>query len=75
MDILYQFILPFLNDLYLAIMPSTHYLFLALLQAGRIVAQACPEIPDTGVTIGDPVPIRPDHVPQGCSDFEILVGK
>jgi cutinase len=56
-------------------MPSTRHLFIALLQAGHIVAQACPEIPDTGVTIGDPVPIRPDHVPQGCSDFEILVGK
>jgi hypothetical protein len=56
-------------------MPSARYLFITLLQSGRIVAQACPEIPDTGVTIGDPVPIRPDHVPHGCSDFEILVGK
>lgn len=34
----------------------------------------CPEIPETGVTIGDPVPIRPEDIPAGCSDFEILVG-
>lgn len=51
------------------------YLAIGLLQAGLIIAQTCPEIPDTGVVIGDPVPIRPDHIPQGCSNFEILVGK
>lgn len=34
----------------------------------------CPEIPETGITIGDPVPIRPEDIPAGCSDFEILVG-
>lgn len=50
-------------------------LLLGLLQAGFIVGQTCPEIPDTGVVIGDPVPIRPDHIPPGCSEFEILVGK
>ncbi|KXH39121.1 hypothetical protein CSAL01_03152 [Colletotrichum salicis] len=33
-----------------------------------------PELPETGVTIGDPVPIRPEDIPAGCSDFEILVG-
>ncbi|KEY69378.1 hypothetical protein S7711_08133 [Stachybotrys chartarum IBT 7711] len=51
------------------------YLATGLLQAGLIIAQTCPEIPDTGVVIGDPVPIRPDHIPQGCSDFEILVAR
>ncbi|KAK1638878.1 cutinase-domain-containing protein [Colletotrichum phormii] len=35
----------------------------------------CPELPETGVTIGDPVPIRPEDVPAGCSDFEILVAR
>ncbi|KXH50013.1 hypothetical protein CSIM01_07271 [Colletotrichum simmondsii] len=35
----------------------------------------CPEIPETGVTIGDPVPIRPEDIPAGCSDFEILVAR
>lgn len=37
-------------------------------------AQACPEIPDTGVHIGDPVPMRPEDIPEGCSDYEVLVG-
>lgn len=35
----------------------------------------CPEVPETGVTIGEPVPMIPEHIPQGCSDFEILVGE
>ncbi|KAK1541490.1 cutinase [Colletotrichum paranaense] len=35
----------------------------------------CPEVPETGVTIGDPVPIRPEDIPAGCSDFEILVAR
>ncbi|OHF04452.1 hypothetical protein CORC01_00304 [Colletotrichum orchidophilum] len=35
----------------------------------------CPEIPETGITIGDPVPIRPGDIPAGCSDFEILVAR
>ncbi|KAG7042825.1 cutinase family protein [Colletotrichum scovillei] len=35
----------------------------------------CPEIPETGITIGDPVPIRPEDIPAGCSDFEILVAR
>ncbi|KAL2880820.1 hypothetical protein SGCOL_003847 [Colletotrichum sp. CLE4] len=35
----------------------------------------CPELPETGVTIGDPVPIRPEDIPVGCSDFEILVAR
>ncbi|KAL2753067.1 carbohydrate esterase family 5 protein [Sodiomyces alcalophilus JCM 7366] len=35
----------------------------------------CPEIPETGITIGEPVPMIPEHIPQGCSDFEILVAR
>lgn len=35
----------------------------------------CPELPETGVTMGEPVPLHPEHIPAGCSDFEILVGK
>lgn len=38
------------------------------------LAQECPELPDTGVSIGEPVPIHPEHIPAGCSDFEVLVG-
>lgn len=34
----------------------------------------CPPLPETGVTIGDPVPIVPGDIPAGCSPFEILVG-
>jgi cutinase len=35
----------------------------------------CPELPETGVTMGDPVPMHPEHIPAGCSDFEILVAR
>ena len=37
--------------------------------------EACPAIPETGVTIGDPVPIKPEDIPRGCSPYEILVGQ
>lgn len=37
--------------------------------------ETCPEIPETGVTIGDPVPIKPEDIPRGCSPYEILVGQ
>lgn len=36
--------------------------------------QECPEVPETGIEIGDPVPINPGDIPAGCSDFEVLVG-
>jgi hypothetical protein len=48
---------------------------IGLLHLGGVVSQTCPEIPDTGVIIGEPVPIRPEDIPPGCSDYEILVGK
>ena len=51
-----------------------HALILGLLHLRGVASQTCPEIPDTGVVIGDPVPIRPEDIPPGCSDFEILVG-
>jgi hypothetical protein len=35
----------------------------------------CPELPETGVTMGEPGPMHPEHIPAGCSDFEILVGE
>ena len=41
---------------------------------GATVGQDCPELPDTGVTIGEPVPVNPDDIPSGCSAYEILVG-
>lgn len=37
--------------------------------------ESCPAIPETGVTIGDPVPIKPEDIPRGCSPYEILVGQ
>lgn len=55
-------------------MLSTRFLALSLMSLAYVTAQECPEIPDTGVTIGDPVPIRPQDIPAGCSDYEILVG-
>ncbi|ROT36170.1 alpha/beta-hydrolase [Sodiomyces alkalinus F11] len=57
------------------------FLFLSLAALGLTSARIarrqdnCPEVPDTGVTIGEPVPMIPEHIPQGCSDFEILVGE
>ncbi|KAI1858219.1 hypothetical protein JX265_010887 [Neoarthrinium moseri] len=48
---------------------------LGLLLIGLVTGQTCPEIPDTGVTIGDPVPIKPENIPKGCSDYEILVAR
>ena len=42
---------------------------------GAAVSQECPEIPDNDIEIGEPVPIRPEDVPSGCSAFEILVGQ
>lgn len=59
-------------------MLPTHFFAVFLMPLGLVTAQDpddCPEIPDTGVTIGDPVPMRPEHIPAGCSDFEILVGE
>ncbi|WYZ42517.1 hypothetical protein EsH8_VI_000216 [Colletotrichum jinshuiense] len=56
-------------------MLSTRFLALSLMSLAYVTAQECPEIPDTGVTIGDPVPIRPQDIPAGCSDYEILVAR
>ena len=39
-----------------------------------LAQEECPPLPDTGVTIGEPVPIVPGDIPSGCSPFEILVG-
>ena len=43
-----------------------------ILQLAR--AQECPQIPDNDVEIGEPVPMIPEHIPAGCSDYEVLVG-
>ena len=57
-------------------MLSTPFLAVSLMSLVLVAAQDnCPEVPDTGVTIGEPVPIHPEDIPAGCSDFEILVGK
>ncbi|EAQ87090.1 predicted protein [Chaetomium globosum CBS 148.51] len=47
--------------------------FLALAAAQE--STTCPELPETGVTMGEPVPMHPEHIPAGCSDFEILVAR
>lgn len=59
-------------------MLSTRLLAVSLLSLALAAAQnngSCPQLPDTGVSIGEPVPVHPEHIPAGCSDFEILVGK
>ncbi|KAH8179547.1 cutinase domain-containing protein [Sarocladium implicatum] len=47
---------------------------LAMLIAAAM-SQECPEIPDNDIEIGEPVPIRPEDIPSGCSAFEILVAR
>ncbi|KAK4243118.1 cutinase-domain-containing protein [Corynascus novoguineensis] len=59
-------------------MLSTRLLAVSLLSLTLAAAQnngSCPQLPDTGVTIGEPVPVHPEHIPAGCSDFEILVAR
>lgn len=49
---------------------------LLTLVAQLAVAQAdCPDIPENDVEIGEPVPMNPNDIPDGCSTYEILVGK
>ena len=49
---------------------------LLALVAQLAVAQGdCPEIPDNDVEMGEPVPMIPGDIPEGCSAYEILVGK
>jgi cutinase len=58
-------------------MLSTQFLAVSLISLSLAAAQGtdnCPELPDTGVTMGEPVPMHPEHIPAGCSNFEILVG-
>lgn len=56
-------------------MLSTQFLTFSLMSLGLVAAQNCPELPDTGVVMGEPVPMHPEHIPAGCSDYEILVGE
>ena len=59
-------------------MLSSQLFAVSLMSLALAAAQGsdtCPELPDTGVTMGEPVPMHPEHIPAGCSDFEILVGK
>lgn len=43
-------------------------------QLASAQSEECPELPDTGVNMGEPVPMKPEDIPKGCSDYEILVG-
>lgn len=47
----------------------------ALLARLSFAQEDCPPLPETGVQIGEPVPIVPGDIPAGCSAFEILVGQ
>jgi cutinase len=51
-------------------------LYYAALFAPLSLAQGdCPALPETGVQIGEPVPMVPGNIPAGCSSYEILVGQ
>ncbi|KAK3896591.1 alpha/beta-hydrolase [Staphylotrichum tortipilum] len=58
-------------------MVSTRFLVVSLTSLALAFAQTdnCPEIPVTGVTMGEPVPMKPEDIPKGCSDYEILVAR
>jgi len=56
---------------YTSIAPLLAFAFFATSSA----QEECPELPNSGVEIGEPVPIVPGDVPRGCSDYEILVGE
>lgn len=56
---------------YISIAPLLAFAFFAISSA----QEQCPELPDSSVEIGEPVPIVPGDIPRGCSDYEILVGK
>ena len=56
-------------------MLSPRYIAVSLLSLTLVTAQECPELPDTGVVMGEPVPMHPEHIPSGCSAYEILVGE
>ncbi|KAI4928227.1 uncharacterized protein J4E92_005711 [Alternaria infectoria] len=53
---------------YTSIAPLLAFAFFATSSA----QEECPELPSSGVEIGEPVPIVPGDVPRGCSDYEIL---
>jgi hypothetical protein len=50
-----------------------HVVYLYYLGVGLVACQDCPPLPP--FELGPPVPQRPEDIPQGCSDYEILVGK
>jgi len=56
---------------YTSIAPLLAFAFFATSSA----QEECPELPNSGVEIGEPVPIVPGDVPRGCSDYEILVAR
>src|SRR5690242_15421088 len=59
----------------MAALRPIHFLLACSFFLAALAQQACPEIPETGVKIGEPVPIVPGDIPKECSSFEILVGQ
>lgn len=59
-------------------MKTLQVIYLALTLAISATAQfdqpGCPQIPPNDVEFGAPVPLRPQDIPSGCSDLEVLVG-
>ncbi|KAH7392204.1 cutinase-domain-containing protein [Phaeosphaeria sp. MPI-PUGE-AT-0046c] len=50
-------------------------LFAASWASCALAQSNCPPLPETGVQIGEPVPIVPGDIPKGCSAYEILVAR
>jgi cutinase len=53
----------------------TSLYYVALFAPLSLAQGECPALPETGVQIGEPVPIVPGDIPAGCSSYEILVGQ
>lgn len=48
---------------------------LTLVAQLAVSQEDCPDIPPNDVEMGEPVPMIPEDIPEGCSAYEILVGK
>jgi hypothetical protein len=53
--------------------------FLTVALSATVSSQGCKPMPQgvsgSGWTMGPAVPINPKDVPEGCSDFEVIIGE
>jgi hypothetical protein len=54
---------------------ASPYAYASAYPQGLSGATCDPKNTPTALQLGKPVPMTKEHIPTGCSDFEILVGK